>query len=482
MKFFCKFLFFLTPILLFGQENTYDTIIKTLRSGKVQEAISICEKEIKTNPSDPRLYGYLSFAYYTASQKRSAEIDMDALRTRGIKRGDSYMFKENESMKDFMKVKLSFNQDTLKLSENAMLKAISLQRNNLDFLISLGEIYFSQSRHNDLIKLVDSVCMIFPKNPTASAVSRFAIGYFNRREYTKAADIYKILITRYSDFLNAYTDGGATLLMAGDPETAQIFLQQAHKMAPSDSLTLEYLSQTAIFLQKAGVAGYYKSMLYESDSSNINILRDMAFITFVYDHEASLDFFKKYLSSPAATVQPESIKQIAEEIKGDLESGKDEILVHLMRAEKLKSAGYLNYALLLLNRVVGMDNSNSPAYFDMAVIYREMNMYRHSIKYFSLCEELTQDLGKSKEILVIVYYEKAKTYFLMKDYRNVVKYIKLSMEKFGKERSELHYILGLAYLYQNDKESAKNEFNLGLKIADDKKIVEQSKLELESLK
>ncbi len=93
MRFFCKLLILFTPLILFGQENNYNDILKEFKSGKFRDGIKICETRIKQNPNDPRLYGYLSFAYYTLSQRRNAEIDKEALRIRGIKKGQSYIFK-----------------------------------------------------------------------------------------------------------------------------------------------------------------------------------------------------------------------------------------------------------------------------------------------------------------------------------------------------------------------------------------------------
>ncbi len=349
-------------------------------------------------------------------------------------------------------------------------------------MISLGEIYFSESEHRKLLDLVDSICMIFPPNRAANALSRFGIGYFNRKEFDQALDIYKIIITHYDRNLNAYADAGATYIMSGRPEEAVPILQQALKINPTDSLTLEYLCQANIFMLRNDIAAYYKTTIYDSDTANINIILDMAFVTFPFDKEASIAYFEKYISSTQGREDQKQILQLAKEITADLKQGKDDNLVNLMRSEKLNGAGYVNYALSLLSRVIEKDNSNSPAYFDLAMIYRDLNMPAYSLKYLSLCEELTQDLGKARDILTIVYHEKAKTYFLMKDYMNVIKYVKLNIEKFDKNTSELRYLLGLAYLNNGDTAAAKEEFNTSIRLGDDKKIIEQAKFELESLK
>jgi tetratricopeptide (TPR) repeat protein len=482
MKFLCRFLILFIPCFLLGQENNYNDIIKEFQKGNAREAIKICETRIKQNPNDPKLYGYLSYAYYISSQRRTPEIDKEALRLRGIKKGQSYLFKENESMKDFMKVRISFNMDTLNLSEQAMLKAISMQKNNIDFMISLGEIYFAQSEHKKLLHFIDSLCSRYPEKPIANAVSRFGIGYFNRKEYDKALDIYKIILTHYNKHLNAYTDAAASYLMSGNPDDALVLLQQALKMNPKDSITLEYLSQANIFLLKNEVAAYYKTQLLESDTANVNILRDMAFITFPFDQESSLGYFEKYIQMAGEKDDQKNILQLAQEIAGDLKNHKDDILVNTMRSEKLNNMGFVNYSLSMLSKVLEKDKLNSPAYFDLATLYRDLNMLNLAIKNFSMCEDLTQDLNKTRDILTIVYYEKAKTYYLMHDYNNVIKYVKLSIEKFNKDSGELRYILGLAYLNNGDKDAAKKEFNTAVKMADDKKIVEQAKFELESLK
>ena len=481
MKFFCKFLILFIPCLLLSQENNYKDIIKEFQKGNFREAMKICENKIKQNPNDPKLYGYLSFAYYTASQRKSVEIDKEALRLRGIKKGQSYLFKENESMKDFMKTKISFNMDTLKLSEITMLKALSFQKNNLDFRISLGEIYFSEDEHEKLLSLVDTICMIFPVKPAANALTRFGIGYYNKKEYDKALDIYKRIISRYENYLNAYADAAANYLMSGRPNEAVSLLQQALKINPKDSISLEYLCQANIFLLKNDVAAYYKGMLLEADTSNVNLIRDMAFITFSYDQESSLNYFEKYISLANGRDEQKTILQLSKEITDDLKTGKDNAAINIMRSEKLSNFGFINYSLSLLSRVIEKDNVNSPAYFDLAMIYRDLNMPLMTIKYLSICEELTQDLTNAKEILTIVYYEKAKTYFLLKDYNNVIKYVKLNIEKFNKNSGELRYILGLAYLYSNNLDAAKKEFNTAIKLNDDKKIVEQSKFELDLL-
>ncbi|HEY9186634.1 MAG TPA: tetratricopeptide repeat protein [Ignavibacteria bacterium] len=482
MKLFCKVILFFIPLLLISQENNYQDIIKEFKKNNFREVVNICQKKIKESPDDHKLYGFLSFAYYSLAQQKSVEIDREALQIRGIKKGQSYLFKDNESIKDFTKVKITFNPDTLKLSEQAMLKALSLQKNNLDYLVSLGEIYFSQNEHSKLVNFVDSLTKIFPPKPTANALNRFGIAYFNQKEYEKALDIYKILISRYDNYINAYSDAGACYIMLGKPEEAINILKQAIKIKPNDSTTLDYLYQANVLLLKNDIAAYYKSFLYEKDTSNINTIRDLAFLYYAFDKESSEEFFEKYISLAENLENEKNIVQLAKEILDDMKKGKDDNLVTLMRSEKLTNYGLYNYSLNLLSKVIENDNSNSPAFFDLAMIYRDINMYDLSLKYLSICEELTQNLTKPKDILTIVYKEKTKTYLLLKDYDNAIKYAKLNIDKFNYNTGEIRYLLGLSYLKKGDRLLAKEEFNQVLKINDNKLTTELAKSELELLK
>jgi tetratricopeptide (TPR) repeat protein len=116
------------------------------------------------------------------------------------------------------------------------------------------------------------------------------------------------------------------------------------------------------------------------------------------------------------------------------------------------------------------------------MIFRELNHFETALNYFSICEELTQSLTDVREILSIIYYEKAKTYFLMKDYDNVIKYIKRNIEQLGRDGTELRYIFGLAYLGNNNREAAKKEFNNAIKLNDNENYVTRSKIELQDLR
>lgn len=482
MKFFQNLILFFIPLFLIAQENKYNDIINEFRKGNLQEAIKICQAKINDSPNDAKLYGYLSYAYYASSQRKSLEIDKEALRKRGIKKGEAYLFKNNETINDFTKIKITYNQDTLKLSELAMLKALSLQKNNLDFLVSLGEIYFSQNEHNKLTRLVDSIAEFFPKISTANALSRFSLAYFKNGEYEKSLDISKILFNRYDNFINAYTDAAASYIMLGKPEEAIPILKQALKIYDRDSISLEYLYQANVLLLKNDIAAYYKSILYELDSTNINHLRDLAFLTFSFDPSSSKEFFEKYIELAEKKENENVIVQLAKEILDDLNNNKEDNIVTIIRSEKLTNYGLLLYSLNMLSRIIENDKTNNPAYFDIAMIYRDLNMYNQAINYFSICEELTQNLIKPKDILTLVYKEKTKTYLLSKEYTNAILYAKLNIDKFNINTSEMRYLLGLSYLGAGNIKKAREEFIKAINIGDNKKITELAKNELDLIK
>jgi tetratricopeptide (TPR) repeat protein len=463
------------------QENTYNDILTELQKRNYSEAIKICETRINETPNDASLYAYLSFTYFSVAQKRTVEVDKEAVRYRGIKRGDSYIFKENESMKDFLKEKLSFDKDTLKLSETAMLKALSLNENNFEFLLSLCEIYFAQENHTQLLKTIDHLLSMKLPIYAPAAINKFGNNYFKKNEYNNALDVYK---KKYSHFqtIDSYTNAAACHITIGQiPEAIQL-LQTALRINPLDSTAIEYLYQANVFQLKSDIAAYYKEILLEQDSLNINHNLDLAFAYLSYDDESSIYHFQKYISLVKNREDQKYIMQLVEEILSDLQIGKNDLLIDLMRSEQLNSLGYINHAISLLSKILQKDNANSPAFFNLALIFRELNHFKTALNYFSICEELTQGLSDSKEILSIVYYEKAKTYFLMKDYNNVIKYAKRNIEKFGKDSSELRYLFGLAYLENDNKESAKKEFNNAIRLNDNEGFVEQSKIELEHLK
>jgi tetratricopeptide (TPR) repeat protein len=480
MKIFYKFILILIPCLILCQENTYNNILTELKNRNYLEAIKICETKIKETPTDASLYAYLSFVYYSAAERRTVEIDQEMMRYRGIKRGDSYNFKENESMQDFLKEKITFNKDTLKLSELAMLKALSLDKNNFEFLLSLCEIYFAQKNHTQLLGTINNILSMRLPVYAPIAINKFGNSYFNKQEYDKALDIYKKIYSHFQT-IDSYTNAAACHITIGQISEAIQLLQTALQINPLDSISLEYLYQANVFQLKNDVATYYKEILLEQDSLNINHNLDIAFAYLSYDEESSIYYFEKYLSLYKENEYQQHFIQLIKDILDDLQTGKNDPLVNLMRSEDLNSLGYINYAIFLLSQIIQKDNTNSPAYFDLAMIFRDLNHFKTAINYFSVCEELTKELSDIREILNIVYYEKAKTYFLMKDYKNVIKYVKLNVEKFGRDSSELRYILGMAYLEDANKESAKKEFNNAIRLNDNEKFVGQSKVELAQL-
>ena len=236
-----------------------------------------------------------------------------------------------------------------------------------------------------------------------------------------------------------------------------------------------------MFQLKNDIAAYYKEILLEQDSLNMNHILDIAFAYFSYDEKSSINYFEEYISLTQEIEYQNRISQIVENILTDLKKVNNNLLVTLERSEELNSLGYINYAISLLSYIIQKDNTNSPAYFNLAMIFRELNHFKTAINYFSICEELTQGLSDIGEILSIVYYEKAKTYFLMNDYNSTIKYVKLNTERFGRDSSELRYMLGVAHLETDNKEAARKEFINAIKLNDSEKFVGQSAIELEYL-
>jgi len=480
MKIFYKFILMLIPCIILCQKNTYNDILVELQKRDFSEAIRVCETKISETPNDAPLYAYLSFSYFSAAQKKTIDIDEEAIRYRGIKRGDSYYFKENESMQDFLKEKITFDKDTLQLSETAMLKALSLDKNNFEFLLSLCEIYFAQKNHTQLLETINKILSMRVPLHAPMAITKFGNGYFNIKEYAKALDIYTKVYSHFQT-IDSYTNAAACYLTIGEIPEAIKLLQTALKINPLDSISMEYLYQANVFQLKNDIAAYYKEILLEQDSLNIIHILDIAFAYFPYNNESSINYFEKYISLVKEREDQKRIIQLVENILNDLKTNKNDLLTVLMRSEELCNLGYINYAISLLAYIIQKDNTNSPAYFNLAVMFREINHFKTAINYFSVCEELTQSLSDIREILSIIYYEKAKTYFLMEDYNNAIKYVKLNTEKFGKDSSELRYILGVAFYETGNNEAAKKEFTNAIKLNDNKKFVGQSVVELKYL-
>jgi tetratricopeptide (TPR) repeat protein len=478
---FIAILLLVLPYSIIAQDKGYDDIVKELQQKNYLKAISICEKNLKENPKDSKLYAYLSYIYFTVSERKHVEVDKDALRQRGIREGQTYYFKENEDIRKFLTVKIGYDYDTVKLAETNILKAINLRQNLLEYYTSLAQIYYAIGNHSNLIQLIDSITIKFPDKNIAKAISKFGLNYFNSKKYDQALDIYKIVRKKFMNYLPAYSDAGTIFILQGKTDSAIVFLKEAHKIDPTDSLTIQGLSQLYTYLQLFDSAAVYKNMILKKDPENLETILDLGFLYSTFDNKKAVVFFDAFLDKIQNKKELNNWTQLVSQMNNELKDNVEEPIRNLNRSEELNRTGYPNYSIILLSRVLKVDSLNSPACFDMALLYRNNNMHSKAIGYLSKCEELSSNLRSTREVMAMIFLEKAKTYFLVKDYSNVLKYSQLCLEKYKKNSSEVHYLIGLSLLNQIKLTEAFREFNESVKINDNPKIVQQAKIEIDNL-
>jgi tetratricopeptide (TPR) repeat protein len=482
MKIFKLLILFFIAGSIFAQDTTYNYIVKEFKKKNFRKIIELCKERIEKNPREPLPYAYMGFAYFSAAERRKVDIDKDALRQRGIKKGQTYLFTQSDKIQDFLTMKVEYDKDTLALAEQAMQKVITLQPKNFEFKLSLGQIFYAEGEHEKLIKLIDSLITGFPIETTAKALSRFGLDYFTAKNYQNALDVYRTIAWKFHEYAPAFSDAGTLFIIHGELDTAVKYLKHAVALDPADSLTLNSLSQSCLYLQKFDEAAEYKEKLLDKYPNTISTILDLAFLYSTFNREKSVQMFNKFLEYIKGTKDYKEWKDIFETLD-NLRKKKDNYAEKmLILSEKLSGMGYPNYSIIALSKLLSIDKKNNPAYFDLAMLYRDINIYDKTLEYLTQCENLTSELARTREIVSVVYLEKAKTYLLMNDYNNMFKYAKLCLDKYKKNTGEIHYLLGIAYESRGKYADAENEFNEVIKLNDNEKIVEQSKVELQDMK
>jgi tetratricopeptide (TPR) repeat protein len=482
MKIFKLLILIFIASNIFAQDTTNNYIIREFKKKNFKKIIELCNERINKNPREPLPYAYMGYAYFSASERRKVDIDKEALRQRGIKKGQTYLFKQGDKIQDFLTLKIEYDKDTLSLAEEAMRKVITLQPKNFEYQLSLGQIYYAKGEHEKLIKLIDSIITGFPIETTAKALSRFGLDYFTSKNYNNALDVYRTIAWRFHEYAPAFSDAGTLFIIHGDLDTAVKYLEHAVALDPSDSLTLNSLSQSYLYLQKYDKAATNKEkLLYKYPNTSSTIL-DLAFLYSAFDKEKSIQMFNKFLEFLKGTKDYKEWKEISEGLNSIRKKKDNYAEKALILSEKLSSMGFPNYSIITLTNLLSVDKKNNPAYFDLALLYRDINIYDRTIEYLTQCVNLTSELARTREIVSVVYLEKAKTYLLMNDYGNVYKYAKICLEKYKKNTGEVRYLLGIAYQTQGKLAEAENEFKEVIKLNDNEKIVEQSKVELQDMK
>jgi tetratricopeptide (TPR) repeat protein len=215
------------------------------------------------------------------------------------------------------------------------------------------------------------------------------------------------------------------------------------------------------------VQKYYENIL-KRDSTNYDALTNLGVICHQADEEdKALEFFEK-----AVKFHPQKAR--AYHNLGILYSQIDRI----------------DDAVFYLNRAAELDPQNPASLRQLGVIYLYKEMYQQSINQFDKAlwrniNDIESRLGKSLAYWKIEEYDfalaeiykmenlgikfdrmellLANIYYFKKKYNTAIKYAKAD-EVLNSKKPEGHYLLGLLYDLQGEKEKAKFEFDEAFKI------------------
>ncbi|MEW6004954.1 MAG: tetratricopeptide repeat protein [Stygiobacter sp.] len=206
---------------------------------------------------------------------------------------------------------------------------------------------------------------------------------------------------------------------------------------------------------------YYEKVL-EADSTNYDALTNLGVIHQELGNEdKSLQHFKNAVKFHPKRARAYHNLGILNSIIGNL----DEAVINLNIAAELDSDSpnsirqlgiiYLqnemfNEAIKCFNRALMRDNKDTESYLGKSLAYWLLKDYDEVIAVITELQTFGLRFNRMELLLADVYFKK-------KDYENAMKYAKLDEEE-NSSQAEGHYLLGVLYEINGEKEKAEFEF------------------------
>ncbi len=211
----------------------------------------------------------------------------------------------------------------------------------------------------------------------------------------------------------------------------------------------------------AALMKYYEKIL-EADSTSYEALTNLGVI---YQQKGYLKISLKYFEN-AVKFHPQRARAyhnlgILNSIIGNL----DEVVVNLNKAAELDSRSpnsirqlgiiYLQNemfkeAIKCFNSALMRDNKDTESYLGKSLAYWLLKDYDNVLSVIGEMQSFGLLFNRMELLLADVYFKK-------KDYENAMKYAKLDEEK-NASQAEGHYLLGVLYEINGEKEKAEFEF------------------------
>lgn len=222
---------------------------------------------------------------------------------------------------------------------------------------------------------------------------------------------------------------------------------------------------------------YYKSVL-ESDSTNYDALTNLGVIYQSAeggeDLEKSLSFFKQ-----AAKFHPQKARAFHNlGILYSLMKRLDDAVINLKKASDLDTKSpnsirqlgiiYLqnekfNEAIESFNSALSRDNLDTESYLAKALAYWLLKDYDNVLATIDEIQSLGLRFNRMELLLADVYFKK-------NDYERAMKYAELDKEE-NPSKAEGHYLLGVLYKMNGDRDKAEFEFDEAYEIKSQDKNV-----------
>lgn len=215
------------------------------------------------------------------------------------------------------------------------------------------------------------------------------------------------------------------------------------------------------------IRNYYE-MVLEDDSTNYDALTNLGVIYQQKgDLEKSLSYFEKAVKFNPRKARAYHNLGILNSIMGQL----DDAIINLNKASELDSANPNSVrqlgVIFMQNEMFGKaikafelalkrNNYDTESYLGKALAYWSLKEYDLVLAEINEMQTLGLRFNRMELLLADVYFKK-------KDYEKAKKYAKLDETKYS-SKAEGHYLLGVLYEMEGEREKAKFEYNEAFRI------------------
>ena len=146
------------------------------------------------------------------------------------------------------------------------------------------------------------------------------------------------------------------------------------------------------------------------------------------------------------------------ELKKSLESGKHLIWLNNNVGDILRQNNHFNEAEITLDRTLQLDNSYSPAYYNLGLLYLQKQNEEKAIENFQKAFEYDNNDKDSLFQLSKIYQNLGYKYYIADNINEaILKYKKAS--EYTPDNADIYYNIGVIYAQTNNKKEAKYFLN-----------------------